>query len=69
MALACSCHGVRDGDVQQAITDGASTVEAVMRACHAGTNCGGCVPTIEWLLTAEVALDAALGPMGSCTAA
>ena len=69
MAIACSCHGVRDADVQEAIHDGASSVSDVMEACHAGANCGGCVPTIEWLLAAESALDAALGPVHSYTAA
>ena len=69
MAIACSCHGLRDGDVVDAIHDGAGTVEDVIAACHAGGNCGGCVPTIELLLRAEGALEAALGPIGSVTAA
>jgi len=69
MAIACSCHGVRDHAVLDAIRDGATSVDHVMDACGAGTNCGGCVPTIEMLLAAEGALDAAFGPVGSMSTA
>jgi assimilatory nitrate reductase catalytic subunit len=61
MAIACSCHGVRDHSVHEAIGDGAASVEDVMEACAAGTSCGACVPTIEMLLAAEGAMDAAVG--------
>ena len=53
MAIACSCHGIRDHDLRSAIHDGADTVDDVMEACGAGTDCGGCLPTIEALLDAE----------------
>ncbi len=69
MAIACSCHGLRDGDVVEAIHDGAASVEDVIESCHAGASCGTCVPTIAMLLAAEGALDATLGPVGSAPAA
>ena len=67
MAIACSCHVVRDADVRSAIRDGARSVEDVMDTCAAGTNCGGCVPTIRMLLAAELALEGSAA--GSMTAA
>jgi assimilatory nitrate reductase catalytic subunit len=69
MAIACSCHGLRDRDVVEAIQGGASSVEDVIESCRAGSRCGGCVPTIAALLDAEAALDAALGPVVSSSAA
>jgi NAD(P)H-nitrite reductase large subunit len=69
MAIACSCHGLRDGDVVEAIHDGASSVEDVIDSCHAGASCGTCVPTIAMLLAAEGALDAALGGAEQASAA
>lgn len=61
MAIACSCHGIRDHAIRGAIAAGAESVDEVTDATMAGGNCGGCVPTIEMLLAAERALDAALG--------
>ena len=57
MAIACSCHGVRDRTVEDAVAAGARTVERVMELCGAGTNCGGCVPTIEALLESAGVID------------
>jgi NAD(P)H-nitrite reductase large subunit len=70
MAIACSCHGVRDQAIRDAASSGASTVGEVTDATLAGASCGGCHPTIEMLLAAELALAAALGPVrDSVTAA
>lgn len=55
MAIACSCHSIRDHDLRSAIQAGAGTVDDVMAACGAGSDCGGCLPTIEALLDAETA--------------
>ncbi|MFZ4519576.1 MAG: (2Fe-2S)-binding protein [Microthrixaceae bacterium] len=60
MAIACSCHGVRDRTVEDAIAAGARSVDHVMDLCGAGTNCGGCVPTIESLLEAAGACESAV---------
>ena len=58
MAIACSCHGLRDAEITDVIRDGASSVDDVMESCQAGGNCGSCVSTIEMLLAIEGALDA-----------
>jgi bacterioferritin-associated ferredoxin len=59
MAIACSCHGLRDAEVVDVIRDGARSVEDVMSQCEAGGNCGSCVSTIEMLIAVESAVDAA----------
>ena len=53
MAYVCSCHGINDQAVRAVISTGAATVDDVIAACSAGGNCGGCVPTIETLLSLE----------------
>ncbi|UDY34801.1 (2Fe-2S)-binding protein [Dermatobacter hominis] len=58
MAIACSCHGLRDAEVVEVIREGACSVDDVMDTCQAGGNCGSCVSTIEMLLAVEGALDA-----------
>lgn len=62
MAIACSCHGVRDQAILDAAVGGASTLDEVTEATFAGASCGGCHPTIEKLLAAEQALGGALDP-------
>lgn len=51
--IVCSCLGVVDGAVIRAIEGGARSVEAVGKACGAGTDCGGCEATIEELIAAR----------------
>ncbi|MEM6712277.1 MAG: molybdopterin-dependent oxidoreductase [Pseudomonadota bacterium] len=38
----CSCFSIGRLTIQDAITEGAKTVDAVGAACNAGTNCGSC---------------------------
>jgi bacterioferritin-associated ferredoxin len=40
--IVCICKRVSERQVKAAIDGGAVTVEAVGRACHAGTGCGAC---------------------------
>lgn len=55
----CSCRGVSDRTVSQAIDEGAGDVGAVAARCGAGGRCGGCIPLIEELLAeAGVSLPA-----------
>lgn len=61
MAIACSCHGVRDATVIEAIDAGAVSIDEVAEQCAAGSRCGGCHPTLERLI------DELLG--GAATAA
>ncbi len=48
--IVCLCKGVSCGTIRRTIDDGASDVEAVGRACGAGTDCGSCKGEIEELL-------------------
>jgi len=53
MAIACSCHGLRDAEILDVIREGACSVDDVTDACGAGGGCGSCRPTIEAFLTIE----------------
>ena len=48
--LVCHCTAVYEGEVREAIADGARDAFEVADACEAGTVCGSCVPTICSLL-------------------
>lgn len=50
----CSCLGVTDRTVEAAIAAGAITIEDVARCSGAGSQCGGCWPTLERLLLTMV---------------
>ena len=41
--IICSCRTVSDREVESAIAQGASSVEAVGQLCGAGTDCGSCL--------------------------
>ena len=49
----CLCRAVSDTKIVDAIRDGANTVDAVGRACEAGTQCGKCRTTIEFMILRE----------------
>ena len=51
--IVCQCKGVTDAEIRKAIRQGAATVEQIGVACRAGTDCGGCKPTIEYFLQLE----------------
>jgi bacterioferritin-associated ferredoxin len=63
--LVCHCFAVNEGRVREVIADGARTEMEVAAACGAGSNCGGCVPTICWLLRQCAAADADSEPAAS----
>lgn len=48
--LVCSCHGVAEYEIRQAIDAGATDEEQVGEATTAGMNCGGCLDRICQLL-------------------
>jgi assimilatory nitrate reductase catalytic subunit len=56
VALVCLCNGVNERKVARAVERGADTIEAVGRACGAGTTCHGCHATIEELIEARLAV-------------
>ena len=49
----CLCRAVSDTRIVDAIRHGASTVDAVGRACEAGTQCGKCRTSIEFMILRE----------------
>jgi bacterioferritin-associated ferredoxin len=57
----CVCRAVTDKQVKAAIRAGATTVDAVERACGAGGDCGGCQGMIDEMI--EEHLD---GPPAVC---
>ena len=59
----CVCLAVTDREVREAIESGATTREAVTRACSAGGDCGACHGMISTMI--EDHLDD-LGPVRCC---
>ncbi len=55
----CVCHAVSDERVKSAIDQGATTREAVTRACRAGGDCGACHGHIEDMIEERTELIAA----------
>jgi bacterioferritin-associated ferredoxin len=43
---ACICHAVTETELTSVISGGATTPEAVGRACGAGTGCGSCLERV-----------------------
>lgn len=48
--LVCHCKVVTDRQIRAAIDDGARDEFDVAAACGAGSDCGGCIPTVQRLL-------------------
>lgn len=53
--IICHCEIVSDRCVRDAVANGAVSVDDVARACAAGTQCGGCRPSIAGLLATLLA--------------
>jgi nitrite reductase (NADH) large subunit len=53
-AQLCSCNGVTLGTIRNAVREGCATVGELKEATRAGTSCGGCVPALAKLLSAEL---------------
>lgn len=49
--IVCVCNRVSEGELNEVIEGGASSVEAVGDACGAGTDCGSCVAAIQHRLS------------------
>jgi assimilatory nitrate reductase catalytic subunit len=50
--IVCACFGVGRKSLEQAIAQGAASVEALGMRLKAGTNCGSCLPELKALLAA-----------------
>lgn len=46
----CACFGISCHAIEEAIADGAASLDAIGEATRAGTNCGSCRPEIRALL-------------------
>ena len=53
--IVCYCANVTNGMIQDAVREGASTLEEVQEKTGAGTVCGACVEDIENLIKAFLA--------------
>jgi bacterioferritin-associated ferredoxin len=53
--IICHCEIVSDRCVRDAVAAGAQSIDDVGRACAAGTQCGGCRPSIGALLATLLA--------------
>jgi assimilatory nitrate reductase catalytic subunit len=49
-ATICACFGVQQKTIEDAITGGAVTIEAIGAKTKAGTKCGSCVPEMQRLV-------------------
>jgi len=57
----CLCRAVSETTIVDTIRGGATTVEAVGQACAAGTNCGKCRTSIEFMILREQELVSLAG--------
>jgi bacterioferritin-associated ferredoxin len=48
----CLCLGVTDKDIENVISEGASSLEEVMYCTGAGTRCGSCRATVAAMVEA-----------------
>lgn len=53
-AQICSCNNVTKGQLCAAVRDGINELGALKQCTQAGTGCGGCLPQVTDLLTAEL---------------
>ena len=51
--IVCSCKGVGSTQLEALLRSGCHTVEAIGRACGAGTDCGGCLAHLREQLEAR----------------
>jgi bacterioferritin-associated ferredoxin len=59
----CVCMAVTEAEVEAAIAGGATTREAVTRACRAGGDCGACHGMIEHKIEDHLESCAHSGPV------
>lgn len=55
----CSCYGVGENTIQEAIRNGCHSVAALGRTLRCGTNCGSCIPELNALLARALLPEAA----------
>lgn len=66
--IVCVCHGVSHRTILEAVASGASDLEALGRACGAGTDCGSCIPElVELTHAARAGKIRCTPPPASCS--
>ncbi|HUF98293.1 MAG TPA: nitrite reductase large subunit NirB [Ilumatobacter sp.] len=65
-AMLCSCNAVSVGAVRGAVHDGCRTVGDLKACTRAGSSCGGCVPAMGSLLSAELVALGEVVSKGVC---
>ena len=53
--IVCNCYGITNGQIKDAVANGATTLEEVQDATGAGTACGACLEDIQHLVDQFVA--------------
>jgi bacterioferritin-associated ferredoxin len=48
--IVCHCRQLTDSQLRREIREGASSLDALERACGAGLECGGCRPELSRLI-------------------
>lgn len=51
--IVCQCKGITDRQLRAIVRLGYDSAERVASACGAGTECGGCLPTIAAIVAQE----------------
>jgi len=49
-AIVCSCYQIGEHQIQRAITEGQTTVDALGKTLKCGTQCGSCLPEIKRII-------------------
>lgn len=52
--LVCHCKGINSATILKIIDDGSRTIKQIMKQTRAGTECGGCRPTIKEILNEKM---------------
>lgn len=56
--IVCMCHWVSDREIQEAIDQGATTVDDVRDDCGVGLSCQACLPAVaDFLIGAGIPED------------
>jgi bacterioferritin-associated ferredoxin len=51
--IVCQCKGVTDRQIRALVRRGCGTIPEIGRACGAGTDCAGCLQTIQSVIARE----------------
>jgi bacterioferritin-associated ferredoxin len=64
--LVCHCKGVHEARIRAAVAAGARDEFDVADTCGAGSDCGGCLPTVTAILE-DMGAPCDGGALGGCT--